>query len=124
MQLGSMLIIEDELYIRDSLAEFFQDEGYEVSVAESGEEALKLLEQQSFDIFIVDIRLSGMDGAKTIHRIKSINADANTLIFTGSLEFEITPDLADLGLTEDHVIYKPVSDLAVIAKRIAALRSQ
>jgi len=123
MDRKSMLIIEDEIYIRDSLADFFQDEGYIVEVAERGEDALVILDGMKFDVYIVDIRLSGIDGAKTIHRIKEKHTDAKFFVFTGSLEFEITPDLAELGLTEDHVIYKPVSDLNIIGDKIKEMVS-
>jgi DNA-binding response OmpR family regulator len=114
----SILIIEDELYIRDSLADYFVDEGYAVDVASSGEEALKLLNKQQFNIYIVDIRLSGMDGVQAIQKIKKIDPTATFFVFTGSLEFQITQDLASLGLTEEHVIYKPVNDLSVISDKI------
>jgi len=115
------MIIEDEIYIRDSLAEYFRYENYEVGVAERGEEALEIIRKKPYDVFIVDIRLSGIDGTRTIQRIKEIQPNAKFFVFTGSLEFQITKDLAELGLKEEYVVYKPISDLSIIADKISTL---
>lgn len=121
MSKHSIMIVEDEIYIRDSLAEYFRYEDYEVGVAERGEEALEIIQNKHFDVFIVDIRLSGIDGTRTITRIKQIQPNAKFFVFTGSLEFHITPDLEALGLREKYVVYKPISDLAIIADKIREL---
>jgi len=118
MSQHSVLIIEDESFIRESLAEFFIDEGFEVETTERGEDAFVLLENRTFDAYIVDIRLSGMDGTRAILRIKELDPRSHIFVFTGSLEFQITSDLAKLGLTEEHVIYKPVDDLSIISDKI------
>ncbi len=117
----SVLIIEDEPYIRDSLAEFLVDEGFMVEIAESGEEALDCYRKRRFHLCIVDIRLSGMDGTRAIQKIKDLDPQTRILVFTGSLEFQINADLARLGLTEENVVYKPVSDLDVILRKIEGL---
>ncbi len=121
MKASCILIIEDELYIRDSLAEFFKDEGYLVEVAASGEEGLGILKRCHVDVAIVDIRLSGIDGERTIQHIKQLYPKVYILVFTGSLEFQISSDLAQLGLSEGDVIYKPINDLSVISQKVAAL---
>lgn len=121
MNTYSILIIEDEVYIRDSLADFFVDEGYRVDGTSSGEEALEIVQRQRYDLYIVDIRLSGMDGVRTIQKIKPLDPKATFLVFTGSLEFHITEDLAELGLTENHVLYKPISDLNIILDKVYSL---
>lgn len=117
----SILIIDDEIYIRDSMADYFRDEGYIVAVAESGEEALNHFKKRRFHICIVDIRLSGMDGTKTIERIKKLDPQSRILVFTGSLEFQITGELTALGLKESHVIYKPINSLDVLGDKVKEL---
>jgi len=117
----SILIVEDEDYIRESLAYYFEDEGYSVTAVESGEKAIAKAERRRFDISIVDIRLSGIDGTRTIQRLKELDPTTHVFVFTGSLEFQITGDLAKLGLTEDFIIYKPINDIAIIGNKIRAL---
>lgn len=114
----SVLIIEDELYIRDSLAEYFRDEGFEVLGADSGEQALRLMEKRQFHAYIVDIRLSGIDGTRVIQQIKQIDPEASIFVFTGSLDFHIEDDLTLLGLKREDVFYKPINDLTFIVNRV------
>lgn len=121
MKIYSILIIDDEIYIRDCLADFFRDEGYHVEVAESGEDALRLMRKRRFNVCIVDIRLSGIDGARTILHIKALDKQTKFLVFTGSLEFTIIADLAKLGLKKDDIIFKPVMNLDVIAEKVRAM---
>lgn len=57
-----ILIVDDELVIRESLAGWLKRDGYEVGTAAGGEEALDLLKQKGFDILLLDIQLDGMSG--------------------------------------------------------------
>ena len=116
-----ILLIEDERFIRESLAEFLRDEGYQVVEAESGEEALRFFATRLFTHFIVDIRLTGIDGMETIERIKRHNPQARVLVFTGSLEFQISDEMARLGLSHEHIIYKPVHDFRLLLDKLRKL---
>lgn len=117
----TILIIEDEAYIRDSLEEYFRDEGFKVVAVERGEDALNSLTWRRFDLCIVDIRLSGIDGTRTIAQLKSADPNTQILVFTGSLEFQINHDLAKLGLTEDSVVFKPITDLDLLGQKVKQL---
>lgn len=116
-----ILLIEDERFIRESLAEFLRDEGYQVIEAESGEEALRFCSAHPFTHFIVDIRLTGIDGIQTIATIKGRNPQARVLVFTGSLEFQISDDLARLGLCHEHIVYKPIHDFSLLLDKLKKL---
>ncbi len=57
-----ILIVDDELIMRESLAGWLERDGYEVSKAASGEEALEMINQARFDVLLVDIKMTGRRG--------------------------------------------------------------
>jgi len=73
----SILVVDDEFSVRDSLYNWFKSEGYRVDTAENGMEALKKLQEGPWDIVLVDIKMPGMDGMELQRHIKKID---NTII--------------------------------------------
>src|SRR4029077_12347181 len=61
---GRLLIVDDELSVRDSLAKWFHEEGYEVTTAENGNDALTCLAESRWDAALVDIKMHGIDGVE------------------------------------------------------------
>ncbi len=68
----SILIVDDEESVRDSLYNWFIEDGYRVECAEDAKKALSILESDAFDIILADIKMLGMDGLEMLRRIKSI----------------------------------------------------
>jgi DNA-binding NtrC family response regulator len=77
-----LLVVDDEEHVRTSLACWFRDEGFEVSTAASGKEALQVLAREGADILLVDIKMPGMDGLELQKRVKELAPDATIIIMT------------------------------------------
>jgi len=78
----NILIVDDEVSIQESLSGILKDEGYEVSVARDGNQALKILEEDSFDLVFLDIVMPGMDGIETLRKIKEKHSDIYVIIIS------------------------------------------
>lgn len=78
----SILIVDDEASVRDSLFNWFIEDGYEVQCAEDAKIALSLLESESYDIVLADIKMPGMDGLEMLKRIKTLKKDSIVIIMT------------------------------------------
>jgi DNA-binding NtrC family response regulator len=78
----SILIVDDEESVRDSLFNWFIEDGYDVECAEDAKKALNILESRDFDIVLADIKMPGMDGMEMLRRIKSLRKEAIVIIMT------------------------------------------
>ena len=77
-----ILIVDDEASVRDSLYQWFKDDGYRVDTAADAAGALKKLQENPWDIILLDIKMPGMDGIELQNRIKQIDKDIVTIIIT------------------------------------------
>ena len=78
----SILIVDDEQSVRDSLCDWFIDDGYHVVTAENGKKALAALEGHCFDIVLADIKMPGMDGLELLKRIKILKENTIVIVMT------------------------------------------
>ena len=85
---ANLLIVDDELSVRDSLGKWFREEGYEVSVADSAQAALTQIADHPFDLALVDIKMPGTDGVQLLHRIREIDPAMVVIIMTGYASVE------------------------------------
>src|SRR5262249_50458760 len=80
---ASILVVDDEEAIVSSLSSILEDEGYEVSVAKSGTEALKTYMSDPPDLMLLDIWMPDMDGLETLRRIREIVPTAQVMVMSG-----------------------------------------
>ena len=80
---ASILIVDDEAAILTSLRSILEDEGYEVSVANSGIEALKIYTTDPPDLMMLDIWMPELDGLETLKRVKEFVPTAQVIMMSG-----------------------------------------
>ena len=102
-QTARILIVDDEAVVRDSLADWFRDEGYEADTAESAKVALEKLANNSWDIFLLDIRMPGIDGLELQRKLKEAQPDATVIIMTAYASVESAVEAMKLG-AYDYII--------------------
>lgn len=83
MDQHSILVVDDELLIRDLLYDFFTDQGWDISVAESGEKALDILRSRKFDLVLTDLKMPAMDGLTLTTEVRENYPELPVVIMTG-----------------------------------------
>ena len=89
---GRLLIVDDELSVRDSLGKWFREEGYEIETAQDASEALTLLATHQFDAALLDIKMHGTDGIELQRRMHEVAPELIVIMMTGyaSVETAVT----------------------------------
>jgi len=89
---AKVLVVDDEVIIRDSLRDWLTDANYQVFTAENGAQALEIIQQQGLRIVIADLVMPGMDGIELMKRAKEISPNVEVIIVTayGSIPTAIT----------------------------------
>ncbi|MCX6626745.1 MAG: response regulator, partial [Candidatus Solibacter sp.] len=103
---GRILIVDDELVVRDSLGKWFTSEGYSARPAGGAREALEVIQQAEFDIALLDIKMPGMDGMELQARLREADPDLTIIIMTGYASVETAVQALKLGAYD--YITKPV----------------
>ncbi len=85
---AKILIVDDEVNIRDALATLLAKSGYQVSTAANGEEAIRQMQETTFDLSMVDLKMPGMGGIELLRWMKEHCADSEVIVMTayGSVE--------------------------------------
>ena len=103
----SVLIVDDEPSIVQSLSGLLSDEGYKISTAINGHEALKVIDSDSPDLVLLDIWMPGLDGIETLKEIKKYNPHIQVIIITGHGTIETAVKATKLGAFD--LVEKPLS---------------
>jgi two-component system phosphate regulon response regulator PhoB len=122
MSKALIVIIEDDPEIQEMLSLAFAGEGWELLAAQTGEEGFELLEKEGADCIILDIMLPGMDGLKTLKKIKSVGRFRSTPVIMATARGEEADIITGLELGADDYVVKPYSPRVLKARIRAALR--
>jgi DNA-binding response OmpR family regulator len=115
---ATILIVEDEFAVARGIQYALQQEGYEVTVARSGEEGLDFATSLAPDVILLDVRLPGIDGFEVLRRLRATGSKAPVLFLTArGDEFD---KVVGLELGADDYVTKPFA-LRELMSRIRAL---
>lgn len=103
----SILIVDDEASIRESLKGILQDEGFRTLFAQNGEEGLGLVREENPDLVLLDIWMPGIDGLETLRRIREVHPEQLVIMMSGHGTIETAVKATKLGAYD--FIEKPLS---------------
>jgi heterodisulfide reductase subunit A len=92
-----ILVVDDELIMRDSLKSWLEDEGFTVDMAASGPEALNHLSKQAYGLMLVDIKMPGMDGVELLQKAKEVFPDLSVVMMTAYATVETAVEAMKIG---------------------------
>jgi len=96
----NVLVVDDEEVIRDVCSQILSADGYLVTTAASGKEALHLVSENEFDAVVTDIMMPDMSGLELLEVIKSTNLSVSTIVITGLGTFDMATQSDRLGARE------------------------
>ena len=102
-----ILVVDDERDICDFVKNFFQERGFEVFVALSGDEALAVAKAEKPEMVLLDIKMKGMDGIATLKHIRDINKNIKVIMVTANEDQDKMDEACRLGACE--YITKPLA---------------
>jgi two-component system, NtrC family, nitrogen regulation response regulator NtrX len=102
-----ILIVDDEPGIRQSLKGVFEDEGFTTEAVATGEECLRKIEQDSYDLVLLDIWLPGADGLETLRRLREKTPNTHVIMISGHATIATAVSATKLGAYD--FIEKPLS---------------
>jgi len=120
----NILLVDDEELVVRSLSRLLTVEGYSVTIARSGIEAIKKVKEGDFDLIIADVRMPELDGVETIRRIRAYLRQSNKksipeILITGYTDRDRYEEA--VGLKVSDYLYKPFDNdkfLQIIKKNI------
>lgn len=118
--MSSVLLVEDDRGVRESLARALKYEGYEVEAAPDGIEAMQLLDQHPPDVIVLDVMMPVMDGLEVCRRIRARGDETPILMLTA--RHEVNDRVAGLDAGADDYLVKPFALDELLARLRALLR--
>jgi two-component system nitrogen regulation response regulator NtrX len=120
--MDSILIVDDERGIRDTLRAVMEDEGFFAEAVPTGEDCLKALQKRAYGCILLDVWLPGMDGLETLKQLRALGSEAAVVIISGHGNIETAVRATKLGAFD--FIEKPLSIEKTILTVRNALRQQ
>jgi two-component system, response regulator, stage 0 sporulation protein F len=97
MAMHKVLVVDDQYGIRVLLTEILQKDGYQLYQAANGVQALKVVEEDSPDLVLLDMKIPGMDGLEILRRIKEKHEEIQVIMMTAYGELNLINEAMQLG---------------------------
>jgi DNA-binding NtrC family response regulator len=112
----TILVVDDEPIVRESIRDWLKEAGYNVMTAETGEEAIKLLEKYDISILVIDVRLPGRTGISVLKDVKASKPQIKSIVITAYPSEELSEEAKKQGAV-DYLV-KPINpdDLEVLIR--------
>jgi len=108
-----ILVVDDERSVRTVLSQVLEGDGFKVTAAATGEEALRLFKERPFDLVIIDIVLPGMSGIEVLERIKKLYPAVQVIIITSHASLETAVRALRSGAYD--YLFKPFEDISLVS---------
>ena len=115
---GTLLVVDDNEMNRDMLSRRLAKRGYEVLVAEDGYRALEMIEEQDFDVVLLDIMMPGIDGYEVLERLRREHGPGDLPVIMATAKDESQDIVRALELGANDYVTKPF-DFAVVRARVS-----
>jgi DNA-binding NtrC family response regulator len=109
-----VLLVDDETIFTKNMSKLLKTRGYAVTAANSGDAAIRELEQHPFDVIVLDLKMPGMDGIATLKEITKLGLFTETLILTGHGSIDSALEAMKLGAYD--YLTKPCEIDELVAK--------
>jgi DNA-binding NtrC family response regulator len=122
MSKGKILVIDDEAIVRTSCSRSLSPEGYEVKLSQNGADAMKMLEEESFDLVLTDLKMPDIDGIEVLKMIKQRWPQTEVIVVTGYQTVDTAVKSIKLGAFD--YLEKPFTPDSLIAAVNNAMASR
>ena len=118
----SILVVDDDMSVRTIFSSILRKEGYRVTAVKDGYEAIKAIDQESFYLALVDLRMPGLDGIQVLEKIKSRRPQTQVIIYSGFGSVEDEAEAMSKGAID--YLTKPFSSNELKARVKKALENK
>lgn len=98
--MAKILVIDDEVGIRNLLDTLLHRKGYDVVLADNGQKGLAVFRRERPDVVVLDLKMPGMDGFTVLQQVRSLNPTQPVIILTGAATPEMEQQVRALGVSE------------------------
>jgi DNA-binding NtrC family response regulator len=114
MKGSKILLVDDEVVFTNNMSKLLSNRGYRVIAVNSGDAAIRAMQEDDFDVVVLDLKMPGMDGITTLKEIKKLGLFTETLILTGHGSIDTALEAIKLGAYE--YLTKPCEIGDLVAK--------
>ena len=111
---AKILLVDDEAVFTANISKLLNSRGYRARAVNSGKDAVEILENETFDVIVLDLKMPGMDGITTLKEIQALGLFTETLILTGHGSIDTALEALKLGAYD--YLTKPCEIDELIAK--------